>query len=96
MFVRVEYAAESVSSADVELVESVGFGERLGGWPEGRAVQGPVVMIPMPSVSKTESNAGVYLLSRSLIRYLTVASASWRSVTRFLATWVVHSRWDGR
>jgi hypothetical protein len=29
----VEYAAEPVSSADVELVESVWFGKRLGRWP---------------------------------------------------------------
>jgi hypothetical protein len=33
MLVFVEYAAESVSSVDVELVESVWFGERVGGWP---------------------------------------------------------------
>jgi hypothetical protein len=33
MLVFVEYAAESVSSADVKLVESVWFGERLGCWP---------------------------------------------------------------
>jgi len=30
----------------------------------------------------------VYLLSRSLIRYVTVAPASWRSMTRFRAAWV--------
>src|SRR4051812_39533128 len=35
MLVFVEYSAESVSSADVELVESVWFGERFGGRPEG-------------------------------------------------------------
>jgi hypothetical protein len=33
MLVFVEYAAEPVSSADVELVESVWFGERVGRWP---------------------------------------------------------------
>lgn len=32
-----------------------------------------MVMISMPSVSKTASNARAYLLSRSLIRCLTVA-----------------------
>jgi hypothetical protein len=42
MLVFVEYAAESVSSADVELVESVWSGDWLGRWPEGRAVQGAV------------------------------------------------------
>jgi hypothetical protein len=43
--VFVEYAAESVSSADVKLVESVWFGERVGRWPERRAVQGAVVPV---------------------------------------------------
>jgi hypothetical protein len=32
VLVFVEYAAESVASADVELVESVWFGERIGRW----------------------------------------------------------------
>jgi hypothetical protein len=45
MLVFVEYAAESVSSEDVELVESIWFGERIGGQPEGRAAQGSVVPV---------------------------------------------------
>ena len=51
----------------------------------------PVVTISMPSASKTASNARVYLVSRSLIRCRTVAPASWRSMTRFRATWVAQS-----
>ena len=40
MCVLVEYAAESVTSMDVQPVESVRFGDRFGNWPQGRrAVQ---------------------------------------------------------
>lgn len=42
MLVFVEDAAEPVSSADVKLIESVWFGERLGGRPQWRAVQAAV------------------------------------------------------
>jgi hypothetical protein len=42
MLVFVEYAAESASAADVE---SVWLGKRIGGRPEGRAVQGAVVPV---------------------------------------------------
>jgi hypothetical protein len=42
VLVFVEYAAESVSSADVELVESAWFDEGVGRGPEGRAFQGAV------------------------------------------------------
>ena len=45
MLVFVEYAAEPVSSADVEPVESGWFGERLGDRPEGRATQGSMVPV---------------------------------------------------
>src|SRR4051812_32661547 len=45
MLVFVEYAAESVSSADVEVVELLWFGDRIGGRPERRAVQGAVVPV---------------------------------------------------
>jgi hypothetical protein len=48
----------------------------------------PVLTISIPSSSKTASNAPIYLLSWSLIRHVTVAPASWRSMTRFLAAWV--------
>ena len=42
MFVHMEDAAESVSSADVELIESAWFGERIGGRPQWCAVQAAV------------------------------------------------------
>ena len=43
MLVLVEDAAESITSADVEVVESVRFGDRFGQWAEGcGAVQGAV------------------------------------------------------
>jgi hypothetical protein len=41
-----------------------------------RGTRMPVVTISMPSAAKTASNAGVYLLSRSLIRGVTVTPAS--------------------
>jgi hypothetical protein len=50
-----------------------------------------VVTVSMPSASKTASNVRVNLLSRSLIGYRTVAPASWRSMTTFLAAWVAQS-----
>lgn len=43
MCVLVKDAAESVGSMDVQLVESLGVGDRFGDWPQGRsAVQGAV------------------------------------------------------
>jgi hypothetical protein len=43
MCVLVEYAAESMTSMDVQQVESVGSGERFKNWPQGRrAAQGTV------------------------------------------------------
>lgn len=45
ILVFVEYAAESVLPTDVELVESVWFGKRFGGRPEGSGAQGAVVPV---------------------------------------------------
>lgn len=45
MLVLVEDAAESVLPADVELVESVWFGERFGRWSQRCAVRGAVVSV---------------------------------------------------
>ncbi len=43
MCVLVEDAAEAITSMDVRPVESAGFGDRFGNWPQGcRAVQGAV------------------------------------------------------
>ena len=78
MCVLMEEAAESVASTDVEAVESFRFGDWFGERPQG-------------SCTVTASKARVNLLSRSLIRYRTVAPASWRSMTKFLATWMAQS-----
>lgn len=51
----------------------------------------PVVRTWMLSAAKTASNARVYLLSRSLIRCVTVAPVSCGSMTRFRAAWVTQS-----
>jgi hypothetical protein len=56
-----------------------------------RGTRMAVVTISMPWASKTASNVRVNLLSRSLIRCRTVAPASWRSMTTFLAAWVAQS-----
>jgi len=51
MCVLVEDAAESITSMDVQPVESVRFGDRFGNWPQGRrAVQG--AMRPMLVVER--------------------------------------------
>jgi hypothetical protein len=46
-----------------------------------RGTRTPIFTMATPSSSKTASKAAVYLLSRSRIRYFTVASTSWRSIT---------------
>jgi hypothetical protein len=56
-----------------------------------RGTRMPVVTISMPSAVKTASNARVYLVSRSLIRCVTAAPTSWRSITKFRADWVTQS-----
>lgn len=56
-----------------------------------RGTRIPVLTMAMPSPSKTLSNARVYLLSRSRIRYFIVTPASCRSMTRFLASCVVQA-----
>jgi hypothetical protein len=40
-----EDTAEPVSSADVKRIESAWFGERIGGWPQRRAVQAAVMPV---------------------------------------------------
>ena len=49
-----------------------------------RGTRIPVVIVVMALSARTASKAAVYLLSRSRIRYLTVALASCRPVIRFL------------
>jgi hypothetical protein len=57
-----------------------------------RGACGAVSRIWMPMEVKTASKAVVYLLSRSRISYFTVvAPVSWRSMMRFLASWVVQA-----
>jgi hypothetical protein len=55
-----------------------------------RGIRMPVVMVVIPLPARMASNALVYLLSRSRIRYcIAVVPASWRSMMRFRACWVV-------
>jgi len=56
-----------------------------------RGTRIPVFVTVMPSSARTASKAAVYLLSRSRIRYLVVAPASCRSMTRFRANCAVYA-----
>ena len=56
-----------------------------------RGTRIPVMIVAMPLSARTTSKDAVYLLSRPRIRYFTVAWASCRSMTRFLAIWVVQA-----
>lgn len=56
-----------------------------------RGMQRPVVTMVMFSPMKTASKARVNLVSRSRIKYFTMAPLSWRSMTRFLASCVAQS-----
>lgn len=61
-----------------------------------RGTRIPVFTVAMSSSSKTALKAAVYLLSRSRIRYFTVALASWRSMTRLRASCAVQAAVGGR
>ena len=56
-----------------------------------RGTRIPVVIVVMLLSARMASNAAVYLLSRSRIRYFRVVLESCRSMARFLAIWVVQA-----